>query len=464
MYTRSIGFGLIISWLWLFYLQGPLLFPFTELWHASPDSAFYWFMLAAWVTYFTLSKIIRLKTTFDKKHLLTGSAILLAACPLLTAVLANTFVITPATVTILAAISGIAEAPFMVAWMQTFSFLGIQKLSLSFAFSMVIAGTVTILGGMINPYVGLFFVSVFPLISLVLLFHQIRLCTNLPSTGFAQTDSTNPFPVKLTLLILSLYPIGGTMFTIISLNQSFVDMFVFSNTAYCIACLIAGYFLYKYQNLDLRYIYKPVLPLLSTGFLLFSSQGDTFAPLSFLLLQAGLALFDMYTWLIFPYFAQFSTRPAAVCAFGLFLTTVSIWVGNQLVPGIASLISGGISLGNLSLIAGILSVLLVFIFQDKSETFSGWQTLLDSEPKPASPQAKPEPTIFLPSPKVPKILTEREKAVLHLILKGRSGKFISEALNISANTVKYHTRNIYQKLDVNNRQELLTLFEEIPPS
>jgi ligand-binding sensor domain-containing protein/DNA-binding CsgD family transcriptional regulator len=54
-------------------------------------------------------------------------------------------------------------------------------------------------------------------------------------------------------------------------------------------------------------------------------------------------------------------------------------------------------------------------------------------------------------------LTAREQEVLRLILRGASNKDIQEKLFISASTVRNHISNIYQKLDVRNRLELINL-------
>jgi len=49
-------------------------------------------------------------------------------------------------------------------------------------------------------------------------------------------------------------------------------------------------------------------------------------------------------------------------------------------------------------------------------------------------------------------LTKREQQVLNAIVKGHSAYTISIAMKISENTVLTHTKNIYRKLGVNNRQ------------
>lgn len=54
-----------------------------------------------------------------------------------------------------------------------------------------------------------------------------------------------------------------------------------------------------------------------------------------------------------------------------------------------------------------------------------------------------------------KTLTPREKELISLIAEGKSNRGIAEALYISESTVKTHLTNIYQKLGVNSRIELL---------
>ncbi len=54
-------------------------------------------------------------------------------------------------------------------------------------------------------------------------------------------------------------------------------------------------------------------------------------------------------------------------------------------------------------------------------------------------------------------LSPRETDVFVLLARGRSGPFIQEELTLSQSTVKTHTRNIYRKLDVASKQDLLDL-------
>jgi ligand-binding sensor domain-containing protein/DNA-binding CsgD family transcriptional regulator len=58
-------------------------------------------------------------------------------------------------------------------------------------------------------------------------------------------------------------------------------------------------------------------------------------------------------------------------------------------------------------------------------------------------------------------ISEREREVILLILRGKSNKDIEEELFISLGTVKNHVYSIYQKLNVNSRIQLIHLFENI---
>jgi DNA-binding CsgD family transcriptional regulator len=58
-------------------------------------------------------------------------------------------------------------------------------------------------------------------------------------------------------------------------------------------------------------------------------------------------------------------------------------------------------------------------------------------------------------------LSKREGEVLRYLAMGRSSDFISEQLSISWNTARSHVHNIYVKLDVHSRQELIDLVDDL---
>ena len=50
-------------------------------------------------------------------------------------------------------------------------------------------------------------------------------------------------------------------------------------------------------------------------------------------------------------------------------------------------------------------------------------------------------------------LSTREKEILHCLVEGMSYKLIAESCKISIDTVRFHIRNIYDKLHVQSKTE-----------
>jgi DNA-binding CsgD family transcriptional regulator len=58
------------------------------------------------------------------------------------------------------------------------------------------------------------------------------------------------------------------------------------------------------------------------------------------------------------------------------------------------------------------------------------------------------------------VLTEREREVAHMVLRGHSVKSTASQMNISPETVRMHRKNLYLKLEVGSQSELFALFIE----
>ena len=57
-------------------------------------------------------------------------------------------------------------------------------------------------------------------------------------------------------------------------------------------------------------------------------------------------------------------------------------------------------------------------------------------------------------------LTNREQEIIALVVRGKTNKEIEKELFISLKTVKSHLYNIYQKLNVQNRLQLMNIFRD----
>ena len=57
------------------------------------------------------------------------------------------------------------------------------------------------------------------------------------------------------------------------------------------------------------------------------------------------------------------------------------------------------------------------------------------------------------------LLSSREEQVVQLLIQGKTNTEIADMLYISVNTIKSHVKNIYRKLGINNRMQLLHLIK-----
>ena len=55
-------------------------------------------------------------------------------------------------------------------------------------------------------------------------------------------------------------------------------------------------------------------------------------------------------------------------------------------------------------------------------------------------------------------LTDRENEVLSLLAEGKTYVSIANELEISFNTVKTHIKRIYEKLHVNSKDEIISIY------
>jgi DNA-binding NarL/FixJ family response regulator len=52
--------------------------------------------------------------------------------------------------------------------------------------------------------------------------------------------------------------------------------------------------------------------------------------------------------------------------------------------------------------------------------------------------------------------TQKEQEIINALVDGLSYKLIADRMNISINTVRFHIRNIYQKLHVHSKAEVIS--------
>lgn len=96
------------------------------------------------------------------------------------------------------------------------------------------------------------------------------------------------------------------------------------------------------------------------------------------------------------------------------------------------------------------------------------ERLLEEQMKLINPEEEPENKISKEQKEICKIfsdgfktLTPAERHIYGMYIEGKATAEIREELNITENTLKYHNKNIYSKLGVSSRKELLEVAKMI---
>jgi DNA-binding NarL/FixJ family response regulator len=67
---------------------------------------------------------------------------------------------------------------------------------------------------------------------------------------------------------------------------------------------------------------------------------------------------------------------------------------------------------------------------------------------------------FMPKKTAGDVLTQKEKQIIQALTEGLSYKLIADRISISIDTVRFHIKNIYRKLQVNSKSEVINKYHK----
>lgn len=209
-------------------------------------------------------------------------------------------------------------------------------------------------------------------------------------------------------------------------------------------------------------VYKVALPLSAAGFLLLPLIWNGGGGLANACAQLGTLVASIILWCMLANVVHDTKLPAALLfSCSLVCTNAARMAGTLL--GLFNADSFG--RGNLELTAvALVAVYLVamvsmFLFKDRKLQGSD-----EDDGKVAMPTAERQGDALADRCALLAQtygLTPRESEILVHLGQGRTARAISEKLVVSENTVKYHIKSIYQKLDVHSRDEVIDLIEHL---
>lgn len=212
------------------------------------------------------------------------------------------------------------------------------------------------------------------------------------------------------------------------------------------------------QNSNRNQMLFVAIAMIGTAFISFMIL-DRSAP-SYLvvntLMLGACGVFDLFWWSILGEMLDLTVNPARVLGFGLAANVLGVLLGGLLGNSIAAVHQQLIDPSLLALgIVMITLVILPILHQRLSlllrhHAFLAALSTMNAEEQTAAVDGLP----------VLGKLTERERQVADLLSRGRTYRMIADELFLSENTVKTHIKNVYSKLGVQSKAELVRLLIE----
>lgn len=446
-----VGFGLWWAWL-LVSLTSPTLFTINSSDYSHHSSLL---SIAAVASGAALSCFIAFLGHHSliyrtAKTLIVSSGILLAGATLYVSFLASNNI----SIIISGIIIGIAISLLQIYWgalifsqLDSKTSIGVITI-VAFLCGLVIAFSISDRG-----VFGACIVSLLPLVCSAILIYKSTSFSAPLSEYETNTDARRriPVPFDVALIIIGYATAFGIMrFLFLPSNFSAGINSFFTTLAACsVAALILLVIVGLFREITISLVLVVALPLITLGIFILSLVEAENLTMEFALMNSGVRSVDIITWILLANLSRRSPSQAVfIFGIGRGLGCIGALLGFLIGSHVDSTYSLSISLF-------VFLILFAISIGSFVRHFNQLRAL-EPKAKKGSETSKFEVYETIASEFN---LSKREKEVLLLLGSGRSVDYIAKQLVIANSTVSSHVKNIYRKLDIHNRQDLIDLIE-----
>lgn len=242
-------------------------------------------------------------------------------------------------------------------------------------------------------------------------------------------------------------------------NPAFSQLPMLTSYYWAIPYIVALLILKNKSNkVNQAYTLYSAMTMIGLSFILFMVLNRS--ALSYLiinsLMMGAFGICDLFWWSILGSFFDYTGNPAKILGIGLSMNVLGIFIG-EFVGSIIASVGGGQQEASIAalIIIFVIIILLPILNNHLSRLLKNHVFLVNFTNMKENERDRA--IIELQDIKQ---LTDREIEVVELLLQGYTYKAVAEKLVISENTMKYHVKNIYQKLNINSKMELIKIFAE----
>ncbi|MGI6549547.1 MAG: response regulator transcription factor [Syntrophomonadales bacterium] len=203
------------------------------------------------------------------------------------------------------------------------------------------------------------------------------------------------------------------------------------------------------------YILFVGIAMMGFAFIAFMSLDRSAASYLFIdtLMLGACGVYDLFWWSILGEMLDFGRNPARILGLGLSANVLGVLMGGVLGNAITSIDPNTQKSSIIALtVVFITLIILPLLHKQLSMLLDNHAYLtMFSEKSPEKSIAAVKTNPLLDQ------LTEREREIVELLLRGRTYKMIAGELFLSENTVKTHIKNIYSKFNIQSKAQLFAL-------
>lgn len=213
-------------------------------------------------------------------------------------------------------------------------------------------------------------------------------------------------------------------------------------------------------RMDIFGLYRWLIPVVLFGLLFLSIDSFWTRSFSLTLITMGQYGFDIVIWI---YFSRIVRKGVCSGSFSMGINRgfvqVGVFSGSFLALAVSRLLANGeISLQMvIIIISAVMTTVILMVLNRKDELER--MTIIDPIGSAPSESNLVDYDAVCDQLASENSLTAREREILGYLARGRSLPYIREVLVLSKNTVDTHAKNLYRKLEVHSRQELIDLVQ-----
>lgn len=300
-------------------------------------------------------------------------------------------------------------------------------------------------------------------------------CAEMPGETIPITALPKRYFTRMIITVLVFSFAAGVIKGFTALNiplqqhSELTVLSVFGSFIVLLAIVVTASGVLAVKQYDLSKIYYPIIVTACMVIVLVPLFGGGFNPLEYVTTSIAYNMLILLMWGLFSELANRTTlNPIRVFGFGRGASALATTAGWLVARGATwCFLENQLFLNGLFIVLTLaIALVTTTIFNERTVNSALEKTRRREqsvESLPETPAFSGEDYRKQACDKIATkyMLTIREKDVLYYMSRGRDTNFIADELGIAYNTTKGYVRNVYVKLDVHSRRELLDFVENI---